>query len=926
MSSWSGSAYPPPPPRGRSRSRSPYRGAYPPRPGYPDPTYPQEPYRADWDAYDRDRAWASYERERAAYDYSRRGRSRSPAADEAGRKRRRSVSPWERERYEPRPRYSEDYDAHSRGYGNWSPQRGHGHYPPPPYSSSRRAAPPDPHTFDYPATLKQYAEWFRYFYPQQATEEDNADKAAEQEAGDGSKPRNGIRARWEKYKKEFAAQQLQRMFDHHRKSPWFAEKYDPAPEFVAMRRRVRKIGWRGRMDNFLMDLEAGKFDPDLHPDLPEPEPEVASPIKENATNGDATTNGADAHAPQLPTEENKPTGNGDDEMQFNPEPEDEGGDHDTNRGDTGSRAAQNSKQTNRGEEISVQPEGNQVMIRTIPPDIGRVKLEDALSRLPGFVYLALGDPLQKRNYYRAGWLKFRDDTEMTTVMVDLSDKKIEGFKLHVAHNTKPFISRVRYAPEVASKPDRLKKDLENAKALATQLEDEYATLRKMKVDPSKEKKVDAATTTNGNDAESTQQDAVMAESTVDEEEEPEPRERGTEAVERRIEKIMADIRDRGLVDAADEKALDAKKTVVALDLYLAYLRAAFHTCYYCAVVTDHLEELQRKCVKHVRKPMSKTLLAEVKAAEAQKAEKEQRPEGEAEQEKPSDKESLSKDKPAENRDWKRNDERWLEWLDSKVALLINRDGVHPRDYGGKNYEEELSKACEQHIKQEDEGKFRCKTCQKLFKATSFVEKHIANKHPELVKHLEDIPYFNNFALDPHRIQPFSHPPTAVGNSQPPPPQAYGLQGPAYPPPPAEYGRAPYQAPYGAYPPPYPSAGGYWDPYAYPYGAPGGYPPAQPPRRDEGVTARRLSDRISGYAPGYETAETTAVPASAGLPAKPVATLEPGPGGKRGRSGGAGGPPPPPPPDAKEDPRAAAGKKVSYHDMDLVAEGDVELTY
>lgn len=100
------------------------------------------------------------------------------------------------------------------------------------------------------------------------------------------------------------------------------------------------------------------------------------------------------------------------------------------------------------------------------------------------------------------------------------------------------------------------------------------------------------------------------------------------------------------------------------------------------------------------------------------------------------------------------DERWLEWLDSKVALLINRNGVDPRDYGGKSYEEyvsvvlsviiwahclrELSKAAEPHIKQEDEGKFRCKTCQKLFKATSFVEKHIANKHPELVKHLEEV--------------------------------------------------------------------------------------------------------------------------------------------------------------------------------------------
>jgi len=926
MSSWSGSAYPPPPPppRGRSRSRSPYRGAYPARPAYPEPGYPQDPYRADWEAYDRDRAWANYERERAAYEYSRRGRSRSPPADEAGRKRRRSLSPWERDRFEPRPRYGDDYDAHSRGYGGYTSPHREQYPPPPPYGTLRRA-PPDPHTFDYPASLKQYAEWFRYYYPQQAIEEDNADKAAEQEAGDGSKPRNGIRTRWEKYKKDFAAQQLHRMFEHHRKSPWFAEKYDPAPEFANMRARVRKVGWRGRIDAFLLDLEAGKFDPDSN----EPEPEAASPVKDSAPNGDTSSNGVEASGAQAtPAEETKPSGNGgtgDDDMQFNVEAEDEGGDNDANRIDTSgpdanSKNSSEAKRNNRGEEIAVQPEGNQVMIRTIPPDIGRVKLEDACGKIPGFVYLALGDPLQKRNYYRAGWLKFRDDSDMSTVMAELSDKKIEGFKLHVAHNTKPFTSRIRFAPEVASKPDRLSKDLANAKRLAAILEEEYETLRKLKIGQKKEANGDAAANGDADHA-----DAVMADSTG-EEDDPEPRERGSEAVERRVEKIMADLREQGLVDASDEKAWEAKKTVVSLDLYLAYLRAAFHTCYYCAVVTDHLEELQRKCVKHVRKPMSKALLQEVKAAEAQKAEKEQRAEveGDEEKQKEKDKETFSKEK-TENRDWKRNDERWLEWLDSKVALLINRNGVDPRDYGGKSYEEELSKAAEPFMKQEDESKYRCKTCQKLFKATSFVEKHIANKHSELVKHLEEIPYFNNFALDPHRIQPFAHPPPPVGNSQAPPPQAYGLQGPAYPIP-ADYGRAPqYQGSYGNYPPPY-ANGNYWDPYAYPY-APNAFPPQVPPRREEGVTARRLSDRISGFAPGYEqNVEPPPVPASAGLPAKPIVTLEPGPGGRRGGRGSVSGPPPPPPPDAKEDPRATAGKKVSYHDMDLVAEGDVELQY
>jgi len=121
--SWS-STYPPPP--RRSRSRSP-RGGYPSRPPYSD-SYP-EPYR-DWDSYDRDRGWPGYERDRVPYDYGRRGRSRSPPppSEESlsfslpphattpddvysglvSRKRRRSMSPYDRERYDPRPRY-DDY-------------------------------------------------------------------------------------------------------------------------------------------------------------------------------------------------------------------------------------------------------------------------------------------------------------------------------------------------------------------------------------------------------------------------------------------------------------------------------------------------------------------------------------------------------------------------------------------------------------------------------------------------------------------------------------------------------------------------------------------------------------------------------------------------------------------------------------------------
>jgi hypothetical protein len=134
-------------------------------------------------------------------------------------------------------------------------------------------------------------------------------------------------------------------------------------------------------------------------------------------------------------------------------------------------------------------------------------------------------------------------------------------------------------------------------------------------------------------------------------------------------------------------------------LYLAYIRAAFHTCYYCSIVSDHLEELQRKCLTHARKPLSTVPPDEARAAETEKS-------IEGDKEKEPEKESLAKEKPNESKDWRRNgvsydcirncvwfiaipclDERWLEWLDSKVALLINRNGVDPRDYGGKSYDE-----------------------------------------------------------------------------------------------------------------------------------------------------------------------------------------------------------------------------------------------
>jgi hypothetical protein len=113
-----------------------------------------------------------------------------------------------------------------------------------------------------------------------------------------------------------------------------------------------------------------------------------------------------------------------------------------------------------------------------------------------------------------------------------------------------------------------------------------------------------------------------------------------------------------------------EQTVVSLDLYLAYLRAAFHTCYYCAVVTDHVEELQRKCIQHLRKPLSKSLReeyeeevasreqaeaeAQAKVEEEKEGEGEGVPEGDGEKKEEGKEKKKDRKEKGENRDWKRN--------------------------------------------------------------------------------------------------------------------------------------------------------------------------------------------------------------------------------------------------------------------------------
>jgi hypothetical protein len=92
----------------------------------------------------------------------------------------------------------------------------------------------------------------------------------------------------------------------------------------------------------------------------------------------------------------------------------------------------------------------------------------------------------------------------------------------------------------------LVKDLANAKILTGILEDEALRLRQKKLPPAGARI----------DDQSEDQEMVPSEA---EDDDPEPKEKGGEAVEQRIEKVMSELRDRNLVDVNDEKAYEEKK-------------------------------------------------------------------------------------------------------------------------------------------------------------------------------------------------------------------------------------------------------------------------------------------------------------------------------------------------------------------------------
>lgn len=111
--------------------------------------------------------------------------------------------------------------------------------------------------------------------------------------------------------------------------------------------------------------------------------------------------------------------------------------------------------------------------------------------MAGFDYLALSEPIQNKRWHRVGWVAFKNASDIPAAMSVLCESTVSlamscdergrlshstslaqlaDFTLHMAPLDKLFTVRIKAAPGVMNTVERLRKDLDQIRRVATGFE------------------------------------------------------------------------------------------------------------------------------------------------------------------------------------------------------------------------------------------------------------------------------------------------------------------------------------------------------------------------------------------------------------------------------------------------------------------------
>ncbi|KAG0234655.1 hypothetical protein BGX31_004478 [Mortierella sp. GBA43] len=321
----------------------------------------------------------------------------------------RYIPNYERDGYNPAPRYGRGDHYSSRydgGYGDYRGQRrrddGYGDMDgsdgpygdmAPSWGSVERME--DPMKLDHLISFKQFCEYLR-----------SLDRASHRYKRYTDEE---LQARYGTYKEEFTAKQYTSFFDAHKSEAWFKEKYHP--DFTESRAEESRTLRRARYNTFIEDLASGKYDD--------------------------TTCDESLAKKQGDTKSDKADGTTDSSSQLDKD------------GDV---------------KVTEDDDANSwLYLRTILPNLSRSAILERCEKITGFVMLSLSEPHPLKELQRIGWIKFEKGTDLQEAMNSLVLPPTDDFQVTTTPH-RP--TRARYTHEIANTEARIRADYELAVELA----------------------------------------------------------------------------------------------------------------------------------------------------------------------------------------------------------------------------------------------------------------------------------------------------------------------------------------------------------------------------------------------------------------------------------------------------------------------------
>lgn len=595
--------------------------------------------------------------------------------------------------------------------------------------SGRRPIPtnplPNPLGLEFQVGFNWFAEWWR---AEQSIKEEKERakhggrrpsdrvKGERESREDRERERAQIQAAYDKYKVDLQVKMARTFVHHHRTEEWFKERYVPE---VREPLRRRTMDFRvGAYQQWERDLESGLFDEFTLEGIYKNESDGAGGVIEKEE-GETTAVGETLGVLDL-----LPARGG--EL--------------------------------RDEALS-QPA---LLIKTLAPNVSRDKIEDFCKEHlgeqdGGFKWLSLSDPNPSKKYHRMGWImlhpaadapvvergdgreeegeEMEHDVTQGSGNASVADKALEAindktihdpvhgdFVCHVGVHVPPSQPRKKALWDLFSAPERIGRDLELARRLASTLDAEMWNAE--------------GTTKIDERVEELRGKGWL-----------QPPVTGPVSVKKRKSDFDADDMDEGEAeegeeqegwedDDVDDEELLAKKK--KLDLLVEYLRRVYNFCFFCVFESDSVHELTRKCPGgHLRRPraglttQSKAVARASALGESFPVKKKEPSEDGEEPPAPAEEKKSQKFSSKTEQQLQRAF-NWVRTFEDKLLQILEPENVDIRKLGGKPVEEALQEELAKFVKQEDDSKFRCKVpeCNKLFKAEHFWEKHVEKRHAE----------------------------------------------------------------------------------------------------------------------------------------------------------------------------------------------------